>query len=240
MAAPRQHPEHEHGHDEPAARPLRPAYTAELDQLRLQVELMAVRVDQNLERTRTVLMVGDLAVAREAVAADDDIDAMSVSLTERCYDLLAREQPVASDLRFVVSVLRVLGEFERIGDLALRVVKLAPDHPLISSNPVTFDLLLAMADAAIDRYREAMRAWSLPSAEVAAQLLATPSLAGHLEERLMSELMALQGSDSARLAIRTLVAGKSLERIADHAGIIGARLLFLLTGDAGHLAHEVR
>ena len=45
---------------------------------------------------------------------------MNVSLTERCYDLLGREAPVASDLRFVVSVLRVLGELERIGDLALR------------------------------------------------------------------------------------------------------------------------
>ena len=226
--------------DNEPGRVLRPAYAAELDQLHLQVELMAMRVDQNLERTRTVLQTGDLAVADQAIRADDDIDAMSVSLTERCYDLLAREQPVAGDLRFIVSVLRVLGEFERIGDLALRVVKLAPDHSLIRSNPSTFEILLSMADAAIDRYREAMRAWSGPSAEVARRLLETPSMAGHLEERLTTELMALQGSDAAAVAIRTLVAGKSLERIADHAGIIGARLLFLVTGDAGHLAHEVR
>jgi len=230
----------QHLGDEPQGRALRPAYAAELDQLHLQVELMAMRVDQNLERTRTVLQSGDLAVADEAIRADDDIDAMSVSLTERCYDLLAREQPVAGDLRFIVSVLRVLGEFERIGDLALRVVKLAPDFDLIRSNPSTYEILLSMADAAIERYREAMRAWSGPSAEVARRLLATPSMAGHLEERLTTELMALQGSDAAAVAIRTLVAGKSLERIADHAGIIGARLLFLVTGDAGHLAHEVR
>lgn len=224
---------------EPASA-LRPGYTAELEQLHLQVELMSVRVDQNLERTRTVLQNGDQAVAEAAVAADDLIDAMSVSLTERCYDLLARQQPVAGDLRFVVSVLRVLGEFERIGDLALRVVKLAPDFELLTRNPSTYDLLLAMCDAAIDRYREAMRAWSGPSAELARHLLDTPSIAGHLEERLTTELVALQGSDAAAVAIRTLVAGKSLERIADHAGIIGARLLFLVTGDAGHLAHEVR
>ncbi len=231
------HPTHEP--DQPA-RPLRLAYAAELDQLRMQVELMAIRVDQNLERTRLVLQTGDLHVADQAMAADDDIDAMSVSLTERCYDILAREQPVASDLRFVVSVLRVLGEFERVGDLALRVVKLTPDHDLISSNSVTYEILLAMADAAIDRYREAMRAWSGPSAQVARDLLASPSLAGHLEERLTAELMALQGPDAAVLAMRSLVVGKSLERIADHAGIIGARLLYLLTGDTGHLADEVR
>ena len=226
--------------DNEPGRVLRPAYAAELDQLHLQVELMAMRVDQNLERTRTVLQTGDISVAEQAISADDVIDAMSVSLTERCYDLLAREQPVAGDLRFIVSVLRVLGEFERIGDLALRVVKLAPDYSLIRSNPSTYEILLSMADAAIERYREAMRAWSGPSAEVARRLLETPSMAGHLEERLTTELMALQGSDAAAVAIRTLVAGKSLERIADHAGIIGARLLFLVTGDSGHLAHEVR
>lgn len=225
---------------DPAGRPLRPGYAAELDQLRLQVEVMAVRVDQNLERMRVVLRSGDLQVADRAVNADDDIDAMSISLTERCYDLLAREQPVAGDLRFVVSVLRVLGEFERVGDLALRVVKLAPDHDLMAASPRTFDLLLDMADSAIERYREAMRAWSIPSAGVASELLASPAVTGAQEERLTVELMALDGPDAVRTALRTLVAGKSLERIADHAGIIAARLLYLMTGDAGHLAHEVR
>jgi phosphate transport system protein len=222
------------------ARPLRPGYAAELDQLRLQVELMAVRVDENLERMREVLARGDRDLAAVALAADDDIDAMSVSLTERCYDLLAREQPVASDLRFVVSVLRVLGEFERVGDLALRVVKLAPEHDLLRSSPRTFALLLDLTDAAVDRYRAAMRAWSSSSVELAIEVVETPSIAANLEERLMGELLRLGGSDAAAVAVRTLVAGKSLERISDHAGIIAIRLLFLLTGDAGHLAHEVR
>ncbi len=226
--------------DAPEPKPLRAGFSAELDQLRLQVELMAVRVDQNLERMRTTLAEGDQALASVAVAADDDIDAMSVSLTERCYDLLAREQPVAGDLRFVVSVLRVLGEFERIGDLALRVVKVSAHHDLIASNPSTHHLLMDMADAAIDRYRTAMRAWSATDAHAAQDLCSTPSLVDHLDSRLTDELLALDRSDAAEVAIRTLVAGRSLERIADHAGIIGARLLFLLTGDAEHLASEVR
>src|SRR3954451_2449225 len=140
--------------------PVRIAFTAELEQLRLQVELMAIRVDQNLERMREVLERGDVSLVPVALGADDDIDAMNVSLTERCYDLLAREAPVASDLRFIVSVLRVLSELERIGDLALRVIKLAPDHGLIASNPATYDILRSMADQVIDRYRDALRAWA--------------------------------------------------------------------------------
>src|SRR6476646_1129588 len=136
--------------------PLRSGFTAELEQLRMQVELMAIRVDQNLERMRDVLERGDIEIVSVALLADDEIDAMNVSLTERCYDLLRREAPVASDLRFVVSVLRVLSELERIGYLALRVLKLVPDHQLFAVNPATFDILTTMADHAIDRYREAL------------------------------------------------------------------------------------
>src|SRR5690606_37036678 len=114
-------------HEEPLE-PLRQAFREELDQLRLQVELMGVRVDENLERMRQVLRYGDESVAAQALHGDDVIDAMNVSLTERCYLLLGREAPVASDLRFIVSVLRIVSELERIGDLSLRVAKLAPQH----------------------------------------------------------------------------------------------------------------
>ncbi|MEY2459879.1 MAG: phosphate transport system protein [Acidimicrobiaceae bacterium] len=219
---------------------MRTAFTAELEQLRLQVELMAVRVDQNLERMREVLERGDAAIVAVALTADDEIDAMNVSLTERCYDLLRREAPVASDLRFIVSVLRVLSELERIGDLALRVIKLAPDHALIASNPPTYDILRAMADQVIDRYRDALRAWATLDLVVATEL-ATPARSMDVfYERLLAELLRLTGQDAARVAITTFAAGRALERIGDHATIIGARLRYLLTGDPDHLAAEVR
>ncbi len=219
---------------------MRQAFTAELDQLRLQVELMAVRVDQNLERMRDVLVSGDAVLAERAVNADDDIDAMNVSLTERCHEVLVREAPVATDLRFVVSVLRVLGEFERIGDLALRVVKLAPDHDLLVASRATYDIVLAMADDAIERFRVALRAWAGLDLELATELATGPRTMDLYMDRLMIELLALEGPDAVRIAIRTLVAGRSLERIVDHAGVIGARLRYLITGDPNHLATEVR
>src|SRR5919106_6580680 len=111
---------------EPAPTHIRSAFQAELDELRLQVELMGVRVDQNLEVMRNALTSGDERLMDQAFATDDEIDAMHLSLLERCYDLLNRESPMASDLRFIVSVVRILSEFERVGDLALRVLKLTP------------------------------------------------------------------------------------------------------------------
>jgi len=220
--------------------PLRAGFTAELEQLRLQVELMAVRVDQNLERMRDVLERGDQPVVQVALLADDEIDAMNVSLTERCYDLLRREAPVASDLRFVVSVLRVLSELERIGDLALRVIKLAPDFELIMSNPASYDILRSMCDQVIERSRNALRAWASLDLDIASDLATNDRSMDVFYERLLSELLYLTGDRAVSVAITTFAAGRSLERIGDHATIIGARLRYLLTGDPNHLAAEVR
>lgn len=219
---------------------VRRSFQGELDQLRLQVELMGIKVDHNLERLRVVLAVGDEVAAAAALACDDEIDAMNVSLTERCYDLLAREGPVASDLRFIVSVLRILSELERVGDLALRVVKLNPERHLWASNAVTFDILVSMGDTAVDAYRDALRAWSAQDLGLATDLATRVRAMDLHYEHLMAELLRLRGDDAVRIATATLIAGRSLERIADHAAIVGARLRYLLTGDPDHLSAEVR
>jgi phosphate transport system protein len=219
---------------------VRQGFSAELDQLRLQVEVMAVRVDQNLERMRDFLATGDTDVADVAVNADDDIDAMNVSLTERCYDLLAREAPVASDLRFVVAVMRVLGELERVGDLSLRVVKIGADWTTVRGSATTYDILVSMADTAVEQYRLALSAWSSQDLALADSLARSGRVLDLANEQLARELLRLQGPDAVATALHSLVIGKALDRIADHAAIIGSRLRYLLTGDPGHLAAEIR
>jgi phosphate transport system protein len=219
--------------------PLRHQYTAELEQLALQVEMMGVVVDQNLERMREVLASGDARVAEQAIATDDRIDAMNVSLMERCYELLRREAPVASDLRLIVSALRVTAELERIGDLALRVVKLYPDHGLLVAVPRAYDILQTMADQAVERYREALRAWSAQDLDLAARVAAEPQ-PDVAPAQLVEALLAYDGPDGVVVALRTMVAGQALDRIADHAAILGARVRYLITGDPDHLAAEVR
>jgi phosphate transport system protein len=219
---------------------VRQHYTAELEQLRLQVEVMAVRVDQNLERMREVLRNGDAVVAEQALSDDDEIDAMNLSLLERCYELLVREQPVAGDMRLIMSVIRILSELERIGDLALRVVKLCPQHDLVASNPTTFDILESMADESIERYRLALRAWATEDLDLATGLATSDGAMTVVRERLVAELVRLEGPSAVEVALATDNAGRALERIADHARIIGARIRYLITGDPHHLAAEVR
>lgn len=225
---------------QPAPIPLRVAFRAELDQLRLQVELMGVRVDQNLELMRNALTSGDERLVEQAFAADDEIDAMHVSLLERCYDLLNREQPMASELRFVVSVVRILSEFERVGDLALRVIKLTPQVEELARCGSPWDLALTMVEGAVDRYRTALRAWSTQDLDLATQLVENRPPAETYHERLLSELRRLRGPGSAATAMGVYIIGQAADRITDHAAIIGARLRYLITGEPAHLAAEVR
>ena len=201
---------------------------------------MALLVRDNLERADLVLRHGDARAAADATAGDDAIDAMLVSLTSRCYDVLGRESPVASDLRFVVSVLRMLEELERIGDLSLRVVNVAPDQPLLASSTETFEILLGMSAEARRLYELAVRAWSSQRLEHAQALVDSRSPKDELYARLMAGILHLDGGDAVPTAVATLLAGRALERIVDHTVIVGERLRFLLTGDPAYLASEVR
>lgn len=227
-------PDGERGHR------VRAHFGSELDQLRLQVEVMAVLVAEALDRMSEVLRTGDLALAERALAADDEVDAMLVSLTERCYDLIRRESPVAADLRFLVSVLRVLEELERIGDLALRVVKQAPDLPLVVAHPPMFRTLQDMADVAQVLYRTALDAWSSQDLDAACSLAERNRVMDRHYAVLLEHILRLDGAGAAQLAVACILIGRALERIADHTVIVGERLRYLLTGDPAYLAAEIR
>jgi phosphate transport system protein len=227
------------GDDADETHPLRREFTSELEQLKLQIEVMALKVDEAIQQSTTVLLTGDLELADQVIAADDAIDDMLVSLTERCYDVLGRQAPVASDLRLVVSVIRILGDLERTGDLCLRIVKLAPDQHLLVSNQETFDILRDMAQEAADLYRGAIRAWSSLDLQLAKSLEARDDAMDVHNRKLMDAIMRIKGPYAAPIAVTTLLAGRALERIADHSVMIGERLRYMLTGDIGVLLKEI-
>jgi phosphate transport system protein len=146
---------------------------------------------------------------------------------------------VASDLRFVVSVLRVLSELERIGDLSLRVDKLVDQHGLLVAHPEILDVLLSMADDALDRYRRVLQAWAATDLRLAGEVAQTGG-SDRFQFRLTTDLLALDGPDAVAVAMASAAIGRALDRIGDHAAVIGARLRYLITGEPAHLAAEVR
>lgn len=218
---------------------LREHYTAELEQLRLQVELMAVKVEENLDRMQTAIVGASPDCAAAAAAVDREVDAMNISLTERCYELIVRQSPVASDFRLIVSVVRVLNELERISDHAVTVAG-SVSGELVDAHPNLHDLLLTMCDEVMARFHVALRAWGSSDLSLAEELAAGSPMAEALHARLVREQVGLSGPNAVSLALETAAVGRSLERISDHTAVIGARVRYLITGDPAHLAAEVR
>lgn len=216
----------------------RTMFDDELEALRLQVEVLTERVAEAVARARQVVVSGDAEAARLLVASDDAIDQMSVSLTEACYTLLAREAPVASDLRLVVSIIRVLHTLERIGDLALRVAHAVDDQPLIAGYPDIFEVLVRLADNVADRFAAVREGWASRSVEPLDRLDGFDPLA-EFAEPLVTRVMALSGPDAVRVALAATAIGRSLDRIGDQTQIMACRLRYLVTGDVAYLADEV-
>lgn len=214
------------------------SFVEELAELRLQVELMALRVNSALDATVEFVRTGDPQLADDLLASDDEIDAMQVSLTERCYGVLVREQPMASDLRLVVSVIRVLGALERIGDLCLRVANQADDHALLRSHRAVFDVLIQLSVHVQHRFDIVQRAWSSGSLDDLAGLDSTVELERY-STMLIEQILDLDGSDTARVAVAAFAIGRSLDRIGDHTQVMAFRLRYLETGDPIYLAEEV-
>lgn len=217
---------------------MRRPFDDDLEQLRLQVELMTLLVGAAFDKANQVISAGDPDIAEDLIRSDDEIDAMHVSLTEQCYELLIREAPRASDLRLVVSVIRVLTALERIGDLCLRIAKTVDDQPLLAKHPQVFAVLLELGANVRQRFGIVQEAWSANSMEPLERLERTGAL-DEFADPLLSRILELDGPDAARVAVAAFVVGRSLDRIGDHTQILAARLQYLLTGDPVYLADEV-
>lgn len=200
---------------------------------------MGVRVDENLERVRDVLHSGDSAVAALVLLVDDEIDAMGGSLRGRCRTLLGHEALDNPSRRFVESVLRVASELECVGDLALRVIKVAPKQGVLVRSETVRDIVLTVANVAVERFRMSLRAWSGQDLGLATELLTHGGGLDHYYDRVTRELERLHHPDAARTAVGTLVVVRALERIADHSTVIGASVQHLVTSAPLGLASEV-
>jgi phosphate transport system protein len=236
---------------------VRGAFSEDLEQLRIQVELMALRVDQSITWATRVIELGDGDAAAELLASDDEIDQMHVSLLERCYELLVREGPVASDFRLVVSVIRALDSLERIGDLCLRVAKTVDDQPLVAQHPEVHRVAIELARKVQRDFRLMQSAWAQSSLEPLERLGTrgdpdrepagtrgeddSMALDGpeQLASAMVSRILDLSGPGAVRAGVSAFVICRSLDRIEDHTQVLAARLKYLVTGDPSHLADEV-
>lgn len=213
-------------------------FVDELDGLRLQVEVMALLVDEALDKAAMLVKTGDPSYAASLLAGDDEIDAMGVSLTAQCYDMLQRQALMAGNLRLVVSVIRVLSSLERIGDLCLRIANRRDDIAVVHLHPEVYAVVDEIGATSRRRFAIVTRAWASGDLEDL-DTSRSERRVDDFGEVLMSRLLELQGPDAVRVALAAYVIGRSFDRIGAHTDVMASRLRYLVTGDPSYLAEEM-
>ena len=206
--------------------------------LRVDVDALGLLAEKAVIGALGALLGDDALAAGAVITGDDQIDALFVALEERAYALVAQQAPVAADLRFLMSALRVMADFEKTGDRAVALAKTTLAD--WEREPVAIGLLGRMGDLALTMLTSARAAWLEQDLVVASDLKRRDDVLDSTFRELVAHLLTRQGPGAPSLVLHAHTAGRNLERIADHSVIIGERVSYMLTGDPSALVAEIR
>jgi phosphate transport system protein len=213
-------------------------YENELSALREQVLLMGARVEEMIAQALRAFEARDARLAEEAMGADCQVDQLELEIDEACLQILARRQPVASDLRFITTALKVVTDLERIGDLGVniceRVIELGDAPPLDLTGSIS-----RMAEIAHSMLRDALDAFVARDVTNAEQVIRRDRRVDAYYARLFSELVShmMKEPSVVERATRLQSIGRYIERLADHATNLAEMVVFMVRGrDVRHPA----
>ena len=211
---------------------MRNAFHDELDGIGITLLQIAGLVKVAMNDATSALLTVDLNSAEKVIAADDVIDEIQHELDARTINLMARQQPVASDLRILVTSLRMSADLERMGDLAHHVAKQArmryPNSAVPAELVPTITAMGLVADKLIDKlssvmeHRDTVRALEIETDD---------DEMDKLHRELIGVLLSKDWSHGVESAIDMTLLGRYYERFADHAVSIARRVYFSVTGE---------
>ncbi len=207
-------------------------YETELNALREQLLLMAAKVEQALEQAMAAFEQGRPELAEQVIVDDEKIDRLEKDIDAMALRILAKRQPVASDLRFIATTLKVVTDLERIGDLGVniaeRVVEFGP-----CPKPVEKHSIPRIAEAALGMLHDALDSYVAADAAKAEQVIVRDVTVDAYYAELFHELVAEMAADprATECATRLQSIGKYLERVADHATNLAEMAVFMVRGE---------
>jgi phosphate transport system protein len=212
-------------------------YESQLKQLREDLLLMAGRVEQMIADAIKALIERDPDLARKTIDSDHKVNRAEVEIDELCLVILAKRQPMASDLRFITLALKMVTDLERIGDLAVNICERAMDLSVLPPLEPWEDVS-KMADLVQWMVRESIDAFVAGDADRAARVLARDKELDQLYTRVFRDILALMTKDSSTVerGIHLQSVAKWLERMGDHATNLAEQVVFMVKGkDIRHM-----
>jgi phosphate transport system protein len=212
----------------------RKTFHDQLDDLRVDVIRLGALVTEAISGGTQALLDGDLNAAERILENDVNLDTLAYAIEDQCYVLIARQQPMATDLRTVLAVLRIGHELERSGDLMCSVVKAIRRLYPHAIDPKIRGIITRMGEQAANEHRLAIDAFADADASRALALNDMDDVMDDLTKSLFRYIMSREGpADEAQLqeAVQLALVWRHYERIADHAVNVADRVVFMATGE---------
>ncbi len=210
---------------------MRDAYHEELDALTDKLVEMTRLVRSAISRATIALLDADLQLAESVISRDAEVNALFEEIETTIFDLMARQQPVAMDLRRVVTALRMGTDLERMGDLAVHVAKVARlRHPDSAIPAEIRSTILEMGQIAENLVTKAGSCVASRDVDSAMELEQDDDAMDRLHRRLFKTILSKDWAHGVEPAIDITLIGRYYERYADHAVRVATSVVYLVTG----------
>jgi phosphate transport system protein len=211
---------------------MRHSFHEDLDKISEQLVEMTRLAGSAMSQATTALLDADLHLADEVIAADEQLDMLRRALDEQSIDLLARQQPVATDLRMVVTAMRMSSDLERMGDLAQHVAEVARRrYPDCAIHPAMRSMVEQMGQVAERIAAKAGSVIASKDVEAALALERDDDEMDHLHQDIFTMLTDATWTYGTEAAVDATLVGRYYERFADHAVSVARRVVYLVTGE---------
>ncbi len=207
---------------------LKEHFVEQLEQLRRRLILQGAEVEKQIRGAIEALVSGDAAKAREIVARDDEIDRAEVEIEDAAVHLLALQQPVAVDLRFLVGVLKINNDLERVGDHAVNIAEGA--DRIAGKKPIKpFVDIPHMGEVATSMLRDAIDAFVGRDVELARGVIRRDDVLDEKNKSIIRELLTYMAETPAVISycLELISVSKNLERVGDLATNIAEDTIFI-------------
>ncbi|WP_029895531.1 phosphate signaling complex protein PhoU [Desulfohalovibrio reitneri] len=203
----------------------------EIEELRAKVLEMSSLAGKALDKSLKALNERDSSLAEEVIEGDRDVNQKQCDIDEYTLSVLAREQPVARDLRFILGSTQITANLERVGDQSVNIAErilLLSQRPPLPHNP----LLEELATCAHDMYKRVIDAYNRNDADMALTVCDMDTKCDTLNMKILKHYMdyMVQESRSVERAVHQIILARSLERVGDLATNIAESVIFIIKG----------
>ncbi|SMC26584.1 phosphate uptake regulator, PhoU [Desulfacinum hydrothermale DSM 13146] len=203
----------------------------QLDELKMTILEMASVTEKAMEKALKAFRTRDAQLAQQVIEGDQEINQLEMAVDHLCLSLLALEQPVAKDLRFIIGSIRMSIDLERIGDQA---VNIAQRTKSLSAKPPLPPVpeLDGLADTAMDMLRVAISSFANRNISQAYDVCQMDDEADELNVAVLKKMIDLMVTESRSIerAVQTIIVARCLERVADQTTNIAESVIFMAEG----------